>query len=423
MKKNILNLIDNLYLNLLKCIRHLEGERMHFCFNIFLLIFLTKIFLQPILLTGCNHQSSHQIVIINKLVTDMFEKIPDFFDINTVGAAPAKQMCPRDHQGIYNESFCLILDDKKFFNVISHRIKNSRNKEVHFKIKKDDGIIINQGNMLSKAIPAFNQNAHIITLLFPWRGYSIGTQFVAQNFKKTDESHSIIIPDFQNNTTKEDIIPNSMTTESLKNEDPKSKFAECMKEIIAKTVILSRYTIPYVWGGTSFITNHNDPPFFLNPDDGNWHLDRIDKDLPYSGFDCSGLIWRVLNMLGQINHPWRNTYEMAAKLKPVDLCSKLQNGDLLWFPGHIAVITNKDKGKIIEARGYSSGYGKVQKITLKEYFATINQDAQKIEPISDFATLFRNKKTEKPIYVFDSENKIQKEPLAKWAFLSITDNE
>lgn len=379
--------------------------------------------MQTTLLIGCNHPSKHQLVIINKLVTDMFEKNPDFFDVNAVGAAPEKQICLRDHQGIYNESFCLILDDTKFFNVISPRIKNSRNNEVHFKIKKDDGTIINKDNMLSKAIPAFNQNAHIITLLFPWGGYSIGTQFVAQNFKKTDENHSIIIPDFQNNTIKEDIIPNSMTTESLKNQDPKLRFAECVKEIVAKTVSLSHYTIPYVWGGTSFITNHNDHPFVLNPDDGNWHLDRIDKDLPYSGFDCSGLIWRVLNMLGQINHPWRNTYEMAAKLKPVDLCSKLQNGDLLWFPGHIAVITNKDKGKIIEARSYASGYGKVQKIKIEEYFATINQDTQKIEPITDFATLFRNKKSQKPIYIYDAEKNIKKKPLETWAILSITDNE
>lgn len=379
--------------------------------------------MQTTLLIGCNHQPNHQLVIIKKLVADMFERIPDFFDINTVGAAPEKHICLRDHQGIYNESFCLILDDTKFFNVISPRIKNSRNNEVHFKIKKDDGIIINKDNMLSNAIPAFNQNAHIITLLFPWRGYSIGTQFVAQNFKKTDEYHPIIIPDFDNNTIKEDIIPNSMTTESLKNEDPKLRFAECVKEIVAKTVSLSHYTIPYVWGGTSFITNHNDHPFVLNPDDGNWHLNRIDQTLPYSGFDCSGLIWRVLNMLDQINHPWRNTYEMAAKLKPVDLYSKLQNGDLLWFPRHIAVITNKDKGKIIEARGYALGHGKVQKIKIEEYLATINSNTKKIEPISDFATLFRNKKGQKPIYIYDAKKNIKKEPLTKWAILSITDNE
>lgn len=50
----------------------------------------------------------------------------------------------------------------------------------------------------------------------------------------------------------------------------------------------------------------------------------------------------------------------------------MENGDLIWTPGHVMIINNLKNNTLVEARGYSSGYGCVHKITLDKVFAEIN---------------------------------------------------
>jgi hypothetical protein len=379
-----------------------SGERMHFSlhdsFKVLFIFWICAVF-ELSNLIGCTHEQKHPIVIINKPVVDFFIKIPK--NSKEVGASPELQSCHRAHQGIFNEPFCVISERKNSFIITSPTIKNKNNEETPFEIESQYATVIEPQSKLVKAIPIFNPDKKIITLLCPWNIYSIGTQFVAKKIDPTNNHYSVLIPDFEKTIIIEGQIPYTMTIECLPSTDPKARFLACVKKIYKMTQF-ANHRIPYVWGGTSFIKNDNNHPFYLN--DGNWHLDRADNSMPYTGFDCSGLIWRVLKMTGY-SQPWRNSLDMAQQYKKVTSYKELQKGDLLWFPGHIVIIANKQKGTIIEARGYSSGHGKVHKIKVD----------QLLQGITCFQEIFNHLDTNKALYTVGSEKQI-----TDCAFLSIT---
>ncbi len=98
---------------------------------------------------------------------------------------------------------------------------------------------------------------------------------------------------------------------------------------------------PYVWGGKGhslFNLEH------LNLELSHWDI---------AVFDCSGLITVSLWELGFCD--WRGSHNAAAlqrECEDVDL-SRLEQGDLLFRPGHVAIFVsgNGDKARVIEACG------------------------------------------------------------------------
>ena len=59
---------------------------------------------------------------------------------------------------------------------------------------------------------------------------------------------------------------------------------------------------------------------------------------------------------------------MATNLSPLKAQDALQEGDLIWFPGHVIIVSNITDNMIIEARGYAAGCGKVHEIPLANLF-------------------------------------------------------
>ena len=58
-------------------------------------------------------------------------------------------------------------------------------------------------------------------------------------------------------------------------------------------------------------------------------------------------------------------------LKPLASHEHLQTGDIIWFSGHIMIISNAEKNIIIEARGYDHGWGKIHEAPLQVIFKNI----------------------------------------------------
>jgi hypothetical protein len=58
---------------------------------------------------------------------------------------------------------------------------------------------------------------------------------------------------------------------------------------------------------------------------------------------------------------------------------QLEEGDLIWVPGHIMIITAIERNELIEARGYGDGYGCIHRITLDKCFDGIQTYADLLE--------------------------------------------
>ncbi len=60
---------------------------------------------------------------------------------------------------------------------------------------------------------------------------------------------------------------------------------------------------------------------------------------PMSGFDCAGIISRAAQMCG-IPYYFKNTYTLAHYLKSLSIDTHLQEGDLIWIPGHVMIVSD-----------------------------------------------------------------------------------
>lgn len=116
--------------------------------------------------------------------------------------------------------------------------------------------------------------------------------------------------------------------------------------------------IPYVWGGTSI----------GNPT--NSVIQKTDNHPIKVGCDCSGLILRAASICS-IPYFFKNSYTACRYLKSLTLDMPLQEGDIIWVPGHVMIVADLKKNTLFEQRGYEHGYGKLHEIPLKKVFKSI----------------------------------------------------
>jgi NlpC/P60 family len=215
----------------------------------------------------------------------------------------------------------------------------------------------------------------LLTLLQPWQDpttgitYSCGTRFVRSPQYDTKISYAVLIIDHKTTTVLLSKIPRtSCFTDYKKHPDL------IRKDFVA---ILKKWTLgtgffPYLWGGCSGVKQCYDNNFKLmkHPLFKNKVWSRGTAS-PLTGFDCSGLILRAAQTVGA-PYFFRNTTTFIQYLKPLGSSDTLQEGDLIWFPGHVMVVSNIKQNELIEARGYDAGYGKVQVLKLKNTFKNIS---------------------------------------------------
>src|SRR5690606_17679975 len=106
-----------------------------------------------------------------------------------------------------------------------------------------------------------------------------------------------------------------------------------------------------------------------NSDSSLYHYDK-DTSATKSGFDCSGVIARATQICG-IPYFCKNTATIPHCLKPLQKEQELHNGDLILIRGHVMIVFDVAKNLLIEARGYTHGYGKLQEIPINQVFEGI----------------------------------------------------
>lgn len=121
--------------------------------------------------------------------------------------------------------------------------------------------------------------------------------------------------------------------------------------------------IPYVFGGASWLESYKkDQPYRVK----GGHSRRGKKLTPVSGMDCSTMLY-LAALVTDIPYYAKNTTTLANQLETFKKGDHLEPGDLIWVPGHVQLISKVgDRAYMIEARGYSAGFGKVHCLPMEK---------------------------------------------------------
>ena len=313
----------------------------------------------------------------------------------------SSHICPRLHQLLFNERVKIIettLHEVKIQICSAFYLINKKQCTVYWTDKKNITLFneLQQNNIPNQVIPnalsfykQLQNDAHIITLKQPFFCkrlnvlFSAGTRFV---YHQAHQDHyNVYAYDALKKIVQKIALPKNcccpMTTNA---QQQRTLFTQLLRQWAQST----QGCIPYTWGGSSF-TTYAQAPFTEKQRTYNNKQERyyaIDTYLPkqiQTGFDCAGLVLRAAQSAG-IPYFYKNTATLAQKLPVLQKRDTLQNGDLIWVPGHVMVVSDVAHNLLIEARFYEHGYGKVHEIALHKVF-------DGIDTYQDLITAFHNK--------------------------------
>lgn len=340
-------------------------------------------------------------------VEELYAKIPV-----CAGEIKSSMACPRLHQLLYNDTVELLKTVGGQACIrISHGyylIPSSHQPQTTYWTLQSNLTLLN--TLTAKNIPVsclpptidfadHNNTAlnhpHCVTLTEPHYDttlrmtFSAGTRFAISSSPQKKRSSTIDVFAIDYNKMKlytikiphyKCIIANNTQTKDERITD----FIFLLK----KWAHLKNGSIPYVWGGTSFIkpmqtdfkeiakTGHN----------GDYSFYEYEKDTQSTknGFDCSGVILRAAQIAG-IPYFCKNTTTIAQCLTPLKPEQELRQGDLILIKGHVMIVSDLAKNLLLEARSYGHGYGKLHEIPIGEVF-------EGIETYKDLCDTYHEKK-------------------------------
>lgn len=318
--------------------------------------------------------------------------------------------CVRTHQCLYNEIiFDAVCENDEYTGNLPDAQygfdQRHRPKSTYYTMASN---VFTLSDLKQRGIPldsiprpyvlSYKKNAQrTLTLTMPWRDvisqrvYSAGTRFVCCPHFDTGTDYAVFLIDYKTYKLVTSAIPK---TRCVLDGPRKPRDAVSLFLSILHAWTDLKGEIPYVLGGSSF-TGLCSPGFSLVKSscgkESHIYTRRCSGSVK-SGFDCSELIWRVAHMVG-LPYFCKNTSMLADVLKPLKKSEIIRNGDLIWMPGHVAIISNVEKNEIIEATGYDSGYGKVLKLQLFQRFEGISSYNDLISAYHSHKPLVRIEKT------------------------------
>lgn len=222
-------------------------------------------------------------------------------------------------------------------------------------------------------------NCNVLTLTDPWfdkkiaKKYSAGTRFVRCKERDTKNSYAVYSIDYERCCVKTSLVPKELAlVEYAQTEE------DCRVQMLK---ILKRWAhpqdgfIPYVYGGSTYVARCKNDSFakLLGKRCGYkaTYWQRHDHTIyPMAGFDCSGMLLTAAQIVG-LPYFLKNTRTINSCLKSFTKNDTLQEGDLIWYFGHIMIVSDINNNLLIEAAGYEAGYGKVHEISVNKVFAGI----------------------------------------------------
>ncbi len=218
---------------------------------------------------------------------------------------------------------------------------------------------------------------NVLTLKKPWHHkkvlYLAGTRFMRNRAQDTATSYGVHVIDYTTKKVHTGLVSkaHALVTYHKDFKKARSVFLSQLRE----WAHLPKGLVPYVWGGFSY----REPCFEGFEKKKGWlcghnvtYWDRKGfTSNPRSGFDCSNMILCAAQMAG-LPYYCKNSNTLAKTLRPLKSGEKLEEGDLIWYSGHVMVVSDVEKNLIIEAIGYDSGYGCVHETHIKNVFEGIH---------------------------------------------------
>lgn len=297
--------------------------------------------------------------------------------------------CPRLHQLLFNETVEVLEENSHEVKIKSPDIfyitPQTKDRHNVFWTLKSNIMRLSElhtSGIDAKQFPGTHPSCSVITLKKPFTvlktgiTYSAGTRFVTETLAATNAIALIFNPETKN--IEKTIIPQSFFF--LPGTTPEQKIDTFLTLV---KMWSSEHYIPYVWGGCSFISTHEKD--FLNS--GKCY-DRASCTTIKNGFDCAGLVLRAAKMAG-FEYPYKNTTTLKEFLPQLTKTDTVKNGDLIWIPGHVMIVSDVTTNKLIEARSYPHGYGIVHEIELKDVFKNIKTYAQLLNASTENKIIYR----------------------------------
>jgi hypothetical protein len=324
---------------------------------------------------GLNCFEQHEQAVIQTTITEMTNDFPVPDDKLAVSGNQTAHV-KRAYQGLYNQTVEIIGQIPGCTRVKVPGVRYSLRND-----KFDNSFCAKEKDLLRYTLLAESLRSHIpdkqygkkptIVLTYPWKNFSIGTRFVHQPEQDLHNGFAVSYFDFKNKRLVSDVVPyqNGIQEKHKDSQEQRKLMVKLITDLVDRVARQDdgRQTIAYVWGGSSCNTLYEDKNFYQS-DAG---YEREGQNEPYSGFDCSSLIMKMAQIAG-MNFPWKTSGVMEQALPALQKDEQIENGDLIWFAGHVMMITDVEKNELIQSRGYASGYGSVYKAKLPDVFADIN---------------------------------------------------
>ena len=248
-------------------------------------------------------------------------------------------------------------------------------------------------------------NKNILTLTAPWveratgNTFSAGTRFVRCPSKDRKNSYAIFViaGDLLRSTVR--YVPRSLALVAYPHNA--SQAATLFVQLLKGWAHERDGIIPYVFGGCSYNGRIIPRGFSLvshvrsGEEVSYWQRKNVQLQ-SLSGFDCSSMILCAAQICG-IPYFYKNTFTLCYAMETLKKQESLQAGDIIWYWGHVMVVSDVKKNLLIEAVGYDVGYGRVHEISLDKVFKQISTYPELIAAYHKGAPLERLHSSGRPL--------------------------
>ncbi len=308
--------------------------------------------------------------LIRYPVVDLFSSAAIPTTVSAATRTPTP--CLRIHQALFNEVFEIEQTEGQATALIipwaRYGYDAQGKAQARYWVSNNDIIVLSKICIpdFHNALPFFN--SHTVTLKKPLLinkvTYSVGTQFV-RTFNDTADDISIKYIDSVAKNIQHCTIPRSAVLKTPPHPSRK-EFVRVLTEFIKDIQSQNPGAIPYVWGGSSFLR-----PYSASYTEDSQGFHRAENEtVPLAGYDCSNLILRFAHMMN-IPYFFKTTSMLEKYGKKLTRHDKLQEGDLIWLQGHVAVITDLANTLILESSGYENSVGRIRIVKLSEFLKNI----------------------------------------------------